>query len=64
MPSQEQVMQQQQKAQQQEEMRKELLQKILTPEAQERINRIQLVKPEKARATLFSGRLTALVPFA
>jgi len=49
MPSQQQVMEQQQKAQAQEEQRKELLQKILTPEAADRLARIELVKPEKAR---------------
>ena len=47
MPSQQQVMEQQQKAQAQEEQRKELLQKILTPEAADRLARIELVKPEK-----------------
>ena len=47
MPTQEQVMQQRQQQEKQEEQRGELLQKILTPEALERIKRIELVKPEK-----------------
>ena len=49
MPSQQQVQEQQAKAAQQEEMRKELLQKVLSPEAAERLARIALVKPDKVR---------------
>ena len=49
LPSQQQVQQQQEKAKQQEEMRKDLLQKVLTPEAADRLARIALVKPDKAR---------------
>jgi len=48
-PPQQQQAEQQAKAQQQEEMRKELLQKVLTPEALERLHRIGLVKADKAR---------------
>ena len=49
-PSQQQVQQQQQQQEKHEEQRKELLQKILTPEAQERLARIALVKPDKVGA--------------
>ena len=44
MPSQQQVQEQQAKAQQQEEQRKEILEKLLTPEAADRLARIALVK--------------------
>ena len=56
LPTQQQVMQQQQQAQAQEEQRKELLQRILTPEALERIKRIELVKPEKVSAWTLRSR--------
>ena len=49
MPSAGQMQEMQQKQEQQESMRKDLLQKILTPEAQERLARISLVKSDKAR---------------
>merc|ERR1719217_39812 len=49
MPTQQQVQEQQAKAQAMEEQRKELLQKVLTPEANDRLARIALVKPDKAR---------------
>jgi hypothetical protein len=49
MPTQEQVMQQREKQEKMEEQRSEILQKIMTPEAQERLKRIELVKPEKVR---------------
>jgi len=49
MPTQQQIMEAKQKEAQQEEMRSELLKKILTADAQERIKRIGIVKPEKAR---------------
>ena len=49
MPTQQQVQEQQAKAQQAEEMRKELLQKVMTPEALERLARIALVKADKVR---------------
>lgn len=47
--SQEQWKKQQAQQQQREAQREEMLVKILTPEALERLNRIKLVKPEKAR---------------
>ena len=50
MPSQQQVQEQQAKVQAAEEQRKELLQKVLTPEANDRLARIALVKPDKVRA--------------
>lgn len=46
-PSQQQVVEQQQKAEKQEEMRKDLIQKILQPEALERLKRIGITKPDK-----------------
>lgn len=49
MPTQQQVQEQQAKAQAMEEQRKELLQKVLTPEANDRLARIALVKPDKVR---------------
>ena len=50
MPTQQQVQEQQAKAQQAEEMRKELITKTMVPDAQERLARLALVKPEKVRA--------------
>merc|ERR1719409_2528564 len=47
--TQEQAAQQEAKAAQEKEMRAELLQKLLTPEANSRIKNIALVKPEKAK---------------
>ena len=47
MPTQQQIMDAKQKETQQEEMRSELLQKILTADAKERIKRLGIVKPEK-----------------
>lgn len=55
MPSQQQVQEQQAKAQQQEEQRKEILEKLLTPEAADRLARIALVKPDKVRNPRFPG---------
>jgi len=46
----EQQQQEAQKRQQMEEMRQSMLAQVLTSEARERISRIALVKPEKARA--------------
>jgi hypothetical protein len=54
MPTQQQVQEQQAKAAQQEEQRKEILQKLLTPEAADRLARIALVKPDKVNR---SGRV-------
>ena len=47
MPNAQQMQEQQAKATAQEEQRKGLLQKILTPEAADRLARIELVKPDK-----------------
>jgi len=49
MPTQQQAQEMKQKQEQQENMRKELLQKVLTPEANDRLARIALVKSDKAR---------------
>ncbi|GLD97928.1 hypothetical protein PINS_up006625 [Pythium insidiosum] len=46
----EQMQAEQMKQKQQEEMRGSLLQQVLQPEARERLSRISIVKPEKARA--------------
>jgi hypothetical protein len=47
MPTQQQAQEMKQKQEQQENMRKELLQKVLTPEANDRLARIALVKSDK-----------------
>eukprot|EP00658_Telonema_sp_P-2_P081852 TRINITY_DN849_c0_g1_i2.p1 TRINITY_DN849_c0_g1~~TRINITY_DN849_c0_g1_i2.p1 ORF type:complete len:104 (-),score=46.42 TRINITY_DN849_c0_g1_i2:276-587(-) len=48
MPTQEQVQEQREKQAEMEEQKKEMLKKICTAEALDRIGRIQVVKPEKA----------------
>ena len=50
MPTQQQMQEQQQKNEQAAQMREELLQKVLAPDAQERLGRIKLVKADKARS--------------
>jgi len=49
LPTQGQHAEQQEKAKQQEQMRKDLLQKILSPEAQTRLGTLAVAKPDKAR---------------
>ncbi|EOD06730.1 hypothetical protein EMIHUDRAFT_249673 [Emiliania huxleyi CCMP1516] len=49
MPTQQDVAQAQQKQVEQEQMRADLLVRILSPEAKERLSRIALVKPDKAK---------------
>ncbi|TMW59139.1 hypothetical protein Poli38472_007284 [Pythium oligandrum] len=46
----EQMQAEQMKQKQNEEMRSSLLQQVLQPEARERLSRVAIVKPEKARA--------------
>ncbi|EEY63116.1 uncharacterized protein PITG_14768 [Phytophthora infestans T30-4] len=48
--SMEQMQQQQMKQQEQEQMRQSLVQQVMLPDARERLARIAIVKPEKARA--------------
>ncbi|DBA01355.1 TPA: hypothetical protein N0F65_001594 [Lagenidium giganteum] len=46
----EQMQAEQAKQKEQEEMRNSLMPQVMTPEARERLSRIKIVKPEKARA--------------
>ncbi|KAI9919747.1 hypothetical protein PsorP6_017613 [Peronosclerospora sorghi] len=48
--SMEQVQQQQRKKQEQEQMRQSMIQQVMLPDARERLARIAIVKPDKARA--------------
>ncbi|KAK1941004.1 Programmed cell death protein 5 [Phytophthora citrophthora] len=48
--SMEQMQQQQVKQQEQEQMRQSMMQQVMLPDARERLARIAIVKPEKARA--------------
>jgi len=58
-PSQQQMQDQQAKAAAQEEQRKEILQKLLTPEAADRLARIALVKPDKVCTNCFAKNSSA-----
>ena len=49
MPTQKGAAEQQAKMEQERQMREELLQKLLTVDAKERLNRIKVVKPDRAR---------------
>ena len=48
MPTQQDAQNQQAKKEQEEGMRQDLLTRVMAPEAKERLNRISLVKPDKA----------------
>lgn len=52
MPNAQQAQEQQKKAEEAEKMRGDLLERLATPEARERLATIKLVKPDKALATL------------
>ncbi|GAB9466209.1 hypothetical protein Gpo141_00003587 [Globisporangium polare] len=50
MPSMEQMQADQMKQKEQEQMRSSIVSQVMQPEARERLSRIAIVKPEKARA--------------